>query len=338
MNIKLLIDSIMRQTTVLIAQLSTAAGVRAPLAHVADQVFLQLAREIEAQGVGRKVVADMFGMALRGYQLKTQRLAESQSRQGKTLFEAVLQFIEEQGSVSRSEVLRRFVHDGERPTVGVLTDLVSSGLVHTAGRGATALFGATSVAERQRLTRESDLAALSDMLWGAIYRQPGLTQPELAESLLLDGTALDVALATLVTDGRVTRNEDGTYNAKGYHIPVGSEHGWESAVFDHFQAVATAIGAKLASLETNPTRPTSTAKPEHLGGTTLRFQLSPRHPHEARVLGLLAETRTRLNALWTEVSDYNDAHPIAESDRVDVTFYFGQNVSPAASNAEEQHQ
>ena len=84
MNVKLLIDAIMRQTTVLIAQLSTAAGVRAPLAHLADQVFVTLAKEIEAQGVGRKVVADMFGMALRSYQKKTQRLGGSQTEQGKT--------------------------------------------------------------------------------------------------------------------------------------------------------------------------------------------------------------------------------------------------------------
>src|SRR5690606_37271155 len=59
LNTKLLIDAIMHQTTVLIAQLSTAAGIRAPLAHVADQVFVELAREIEAQGVSRKVAADM---------------------------------------------------------------------------------------------------------------------------------------------------------------------------------------------------------------------------------------------------------------------------------------
>ena len=36
MNTKLLVDSIVRQTTVLIAQLCTAAGVRAPLAQIAD--------------------------------------------------------------------------------------------------------------------------------------------------------------------------------------------------------------------------------------------------------------------------------------------------------------
>src|SRR5258705_12622665 len=88
MQLKLLIDGIVRQTTVLIAQLSTASGVRAPLAHVADQVFVELAREIEAQGVRRQVVADMFGMALRSYQKKMRRLAEGETVRERTLWEA----------------------------------------------------------------------------------------------------------------------------------------------------------------------------------------------------------------------------------------------------------
>src|SRR5690606_17673446 len=133
MNVKLLIDGIMHQTTVLIAQLSTAAGVRAPLAQFADQVFLSLSREIEAQGVARKVVADMFGMALRGYQKKTQRLAESSSQQGRTLFEAVLDYIEHHQGATRGSILARFQLDGERETIGVLSDLVGSGLVYCAG-------------------------------------------------------------------------------------------------------------------------------------------------------------------------------------------------------------
>ncbi len=74
MHTKLLIDSIMRQTTVLIAQLSATAGIRAPLSHLADEVFLSLSRELEEQGVSRKVVADMFGLALRTYQRRVQRL------------------------------------------------------------------------------------------------------------------------------------------------------------------------------------------------------------------------------------------------------------------------
>ena len=76
MNLKLLMDGVVRQTTVLLAQLSTTAGARSPLAHVADQVFVELAREIESQGVRRQVVADMFGMALRSYQKKMRRLTE----------------------------------------------------------------------------------------------------------------------------------------------------------------------------------------------------------------------------------------------------------------------
>src|SRR3954463_3944622 len=62
MNVTLLIGAIVRQTMVLIAELATAGGVRAPLAHVADKVFMDLVRELERQGVSRKVSADMFGM------------------------------------------------------------------------------------------------------------------------------------------------------------------------------------------------------------------------------------------------------------------------------------
>jgi len=60
----LLIDAIVRQTTVLIAHLSTAAGIRAPLAHVADEVFLRLASEIEAQGVGQDALHAAVNAAL----------------------------------------------------------------------------------------------------------------------------------------------------------------------------------------------------------------------------------------------------------------------------------
>jgi len=43
-NVNLLIDALVRQTTVLVAQLATAAGSRAQLAHTANQVFLDLVR------------------------------------------------------------------------------------------------------------------------------------------------------------------------------------------------------------------------------------------------------------------------------------------------------
>ncbi|HMA94799.1 MAG TPA: hypothetical protein VKP30_19045, partial [Polyangiaceae bacterium] len=65
MTLDLLIQAIVRQTTILIAQLATSHGSRAPLAQIADQVFLELVRELERQGVSRKVSADMFGLGLR---------------------------------------------------------------------------------------------------------------------------------------------------------------------------------------------------------------------------------------------------------------------------------
>jgi hypothetical protein len=74
MDTRHLIDGIVRQTTILIAQLSTAVRIRAPLGSVADQVFLDLTREIESHKIGPKVMADMFGTALRTYQKKVNRL------------------------------------------------------------------------------------------------------------------------------------------------------------------------------------------------------------------------------------------------------------------------
>jgi hypothetical protein len=90
MNVDLLIDSIVRQTTVLIAQLATAAGGRAPLAHTANQVFADLIRELKEQGLGTKVIADMFGLTLRTYHNRVRRLAESSTFKGRSVWEAVL--------------------------------------------------------------------------------------------------------------------------------------------------------------------------------------------------------------------------------------------------------
>src|SRR6185369_9709449 len=64
---RLLIEAIVRQMTVLLAELATSGGLRAPLANVADRVFIELARELDEHGVSRSVSADMFGMALRTY-------------------------------------------------------------------------------------------------------------------------------------------------------------------------------------------------------------------------------------------------------------------------------
>src|SRR5215470_16531499 len=108
MDATLLIDAVVRQTTVLIAQLAPAAGSRAPLAHTANQVFVDLVRELKEQGLGSKVIADMFGMALRTYHAKVRRLGESSTFRGRSLWATVLGYLQDRETVAQSEVLYRF--------------------------------------------------------------------------------------------------------------------------------------------------------------------------------------------------------------------------------------
>lgn len=102
MDSRLLIDAIVRQTTVLIAQLATSGGGRAQLAHTANQVLLDLVDALKEQGLGNKVIADMFGMALRTYQTKLQRLSESRTDRGRSLWEALFAFVQEQADTAEA--------------------------------------------------------------------------------------------------------------------------------------------------------------------------------------------------------------------------------------------
>jgi len=120
---------------VFIAQLATAGALRAPLAHVAEQVFLDLTRELSSLGVRKNVIADMFGMALRTYHRRVRELGESKTEAGRSVWEAVLDFIRQKGPVSGREVLTRFAGDDAEVVSGVLSDLAHSGLVYRAGRG-----------------------------------------------------------------------------------------------------------------------------------------------------------------------------------------------------------
>lgn len=150
-----LIDTIVRQTTTLIARLSTAAGVRAPLGHIEDQVFSGLVSALHQQGVSNKVIADMFGMALRSYRQKVQRLAEAAPSRWTTLWSAVQAFLAEREWSTRDEVLLRFKHDDEVSVRGILNDLVESGLVVRSGVRGDTRYRAPSAEELRDLGSEA---------------------------------------------------------------------------------------------------------------------------------------------------------------------------------------
>jgi hypothetical protein len=327
MDVRLLIDAIVRQTTVLIAQLSTSAGIRAPLSHIANQIFLDLAAQIEAQGVSRKVAADMFGLALRSYQKKVQRLTESASIRDRTLWEAVLDFLTEQGSVTRQRLLQRFRQDSEEDVVAVINDLVSQGIVYSTGRGGSTVYGLSSDADRRHMVAERRAESAQALVWLSLYRE-AMSQPELYASLALDPAEVDLALENLQREGRI-REFRGKYRADTFLLPVGGAKGWEVAVFDHFNAVTRAIAAKVRRGATR------SEADDVVGGATLTFELSPVHPLRDEVRGLLRRVRSDVNELWSRVGAHNDGNPIPEADRELVTFYFGQNVQDTHEDERE---
>ncbi|MDD9942706.1 MAG: hypothetical protein OXU20_16825 [Myxococcales bacterium] len=323
MNINVLIDSLVRQTTVLIAQLATAAGARAPLAHTANQVFFDLVTELKEQGLGNKVIADMFGMALRTYHSRMQRLAESHTFRGRSLWEAVLEHLQEKETVLRSEVMQRFRNDDQATVASVLKDLVETGMVFQSGRGDRITYRAATPEEYTLADGSSADEGLSQLVWVAANRLSPATLAELQQAVPVDASSLQTALAELVQDGRIEVCKDGgctRYVCERCVIPVGSSVGWEAAVYDHYQAVVTALCSKLrsGSLEAR--------HGEAIGGSTYAYDVWPEHPQYREVLALLGDARARAVALSKKVEAYNRTHSAPDPAYTRVIHYVGQTV------------
>jgi predicted transcriptional regulator len=322
MNVTILIDAIVRQTTVLIAQLSTAAGLRAPLAHVANQVFLDLVHQLKDQGLGNKVIADMFGIALSTYHHKVRRLSESHSVRGRSLWEATLVHIQEHGAVSHGELLQRFQRDDEASVRGVLLDLVESGLVLRGGRGDRAIYRAAELEELTPSEGASGDVGSINLLWLAVHRNGPANLEQIAQVVPFERGVLEGMLEELVEDGRVQRSEQGNetrYSAADCVLPLGEPGGWEAALFDHYQAMVTTICEKLRR---GQPRALDT---DRVGGSTYGFTVWPGHPEHDEVLGLLARQRKELSTLRARVRAHNSVHP-APQRRAQVIAYVGQTL------------
>jgi hypothetical protein len=319
MNTASLIDAIVRQTTILIAQLATASGGRPSLAHTANQVFANLVRELREQGVGNKLIADMFGMALRTYHDKVKRLGESSTERGRSLWEAVSAYVEAQGTVTQLDVLSRFKHDDPLIVRGILNDLVDSGALFRTRQGSRTVFRVVNVAD---LPVTNDAKGLSSLVWVAVNRLGRATTEQLIALIPMDPAELASALEELLGDGRVTAEERlgcMTYTTDGCFIPVGDEQGFEAAIFDHYQAVVTAICTKLR-------RGRGAGLDDTVGGATHSYVVWPEHPMLEEVLGSLREMRARCAELRRRVATYNESQVIPEQDTIRVVTYVGQTT------------
>jgi hypothetical protein len=321
-NARLLIEAIVRQTTVLLAELATSGGLRAPLANVADRVFIELARELDELGVSRSVSADMFGMALRTYLRRIRRYDESATKKGASLWEAVLRFVEAKKTVSRGEILDEFSKDDEGQVRSVLQDLTDSGLIYRSGVRAAAMYRTAAPDDAGTLKRALDHDGFDNVLWAIIRREGPLSLATLSDRTALRSGELDQALRRLVADGRIdeaTRDGSLSYSARSIFVPVGARSGWEAAVYDHFHAVVKTIVCKLRA-DSEGTR-----LEDRIGGSTYSFEVWDGHPLAEKVYGELGRHRKETSELRKQVDDFNEknTHP-RRFDR--VTIYFGQCV------------
>ncbi|HWA74021.1 MAG TPA: hypothetical protein VG937_16880 [Polyangiaceae bacterium] len=319
MTIELLIHAIVRQTTILIAQLATSRGVRAPLAQIANQVFLDLVSELERQGVSRKVSADMFGLGLRTYRRKIQRLSESSTERGRSLWEVVLEHIKRQGLVTRREILSRFSYDDEAQVRAVLRDLCESQLVFSSGVGTNTTYRAATDDELSSLQQKRGTEGSDELVVALMYREGPLSAKEIAARVQVPPAELEPTLARLVSAGRIERLEhDGEpqYRAQALVIPLGAPVGWEAAVFDHFKALVTTILGRLSE-----DRAPELA--DLVGGSTYTIDVWQGHPLAEEVYGTLARLRATLSEMRVRVEEFNDAHPMPD-DHTRVVIYAGQ--------------
>ncbi len=322
MNTQLVIDAIVRQSIVLIAQLATAEGARSPLARIPDEVLSGLVRELERQELGERVIADLFGLTLRSYRRKVMRLRESVTHRGITLLGALHAFLAERDQASRAEIRERFADDEEGVVRAVLDELVESGLVRRSGHGGQAGYRVASAEELEELgvggvggSPEANEA----LVWVHVCREGPLRKEQVAALVPLAPSAVEQALSGLVADGRVhSEGAPGseTFSTDRCLIPVGDSAGWEAAMIDHHRAVLAALAAKVGSglRGSNPA--------DEVGGTTISFDLCPGHPREREVRELLADTRRKLAALWEAVEDENRARGLEITYK--ITFYYGQ--------------
>lgn len=307
MNVDPIIDAIVREMARLIAELATVAGQRAPLADVSDRLFVELVAALKARDVSGKVIADMFGVALRSYQAKMRRLSVNASARRRTLWEAVLDHIRDEVRIGRADVLFRFRYDDEATVRGVLNDLVESGLVYRTGRGGATAYRIAEAGQSAGPTGEDQLVRL------AVHRHGPIARGALAGHLALEDDRLDAALARLEAAGRIESGADG-WRCERMTLASDAAGGPGAAMVDHIQALVDTVCARLRGASTG-------------GGSTFGYDVVPGSPGEAAVAAAFEDVRERLARLRTEVEEIDAPGP-----RRRMTIYLGHSAGPPAND------
>ncbi len=164
------------------------------------------------------------------------------------------------------------------------------------------------------------------MVWHHVFASGPRSAQEVSVALAISLEDAQSAIAWLVREGRLGASDGDKYRALNFALGLDGVQGWEAAVFDHFSAMAQAIGrkVKLGRADGNDT----------IGGSTYTFNVYPGHPNYHRVLALLEHTRQEVRSLWQDTCDYNTAHTNPGGAKVKVRFYFGQDVANTQDSGE----
>ena len=262
----------------------------------------------------------MFGLGLRTYRRKIQRLTESATDQGRSLWEVMLEYLRDRASATRLQILQRFSRDDEAQVKAVLHDLCESGLVVASGTGPTATYRVVGGDELIALQQARGGEGMDDLLLSLIFREPPLPLDEIARRARLGAEAVEPVLARLVEEGRLERTEhEGVahFQATTLVVPLGATAGWEAAVFDHFKAMVTTVIGRL--------RKDSEAADlaDRVGGSTYTVSIWPGHPFADEVYATLGRLRGELSDLRERVSKVNQEQGVPD-EHTRVVIYLGQ--------------
>ncbi|MEM9068851.1 MAG: hypothetical protein AAGE52_10110 [Myxococcota bacterium] len=314
MSLPYLLDQAVRQSGVLIARLATVGGKRVKLAEVENQLFFAVTEELERLGIGRKVGADMFGMALRSYLRKINRIKQSHASAGRSLWELVFAHISEHAPVSRAKILLRFSHEDDVLLRGVLHDLVESGMLRRAGEGAQVTYAPS---DPESLSQSQLEAAQDALVWAAIYRHGPVEREALLRLASLRAKQLEGSLERLLGDARIERSGE-EFSARSFLVERDAAVGWEAAVFDHLHAVIATVVQKL-------TPEVPQALRDATGGSTYTIDLAADHPLRDEALALLERFREEAAALRARVEAHNEENGQG-SQPERLVLYAGQRV------------
>lgn len=148
-----------------------------------------------------------------------------------------------------------------------------------------------------------------------------------------DESLLDSSLARLCVERAIVqRVEDAvtTYDSETCVIEFGDPVGWEAAVFDHYQALVTALVTKLRLGKRNA------ALADQIGGSTFVFDLWDGHPLEQEIRGLLRSLRVIAMDLRKRLAEHNltEAKP-TDAAPLRVIAYVGQTVQEEEAQGED---